>query len=159
VTDAEIEFKERVELVMKLLNGDKVTAAIKKRIHQLTGMSAIELTRLNTADGRKHAAENLIGRRIWVSPRVRTQGGRKTGGNIGKNIEFAKTYQKIKDSGDKITQVKAIEATCEQLDVFMEEGTAKNHIRKGRKHVDPEEVINDIAESLQRVYEAQVKLK
>lgn len=65
MTDAEIEFKERVELVMKLLNGDKVTAAIKKRIHQLTGMSAIELTRLNTADGRKHAAENLIGRRIY----------------------------------------------------------------------------------------------
>jgi len=159
VNDAELEFKERVELAMKLLNGDKLTVPIKKRIHQLTGMSAIELTRLNTADGRKHAAENLIGRRLWVSPRVKTQGGREPGGNTGKSMELAKTYQEIKDSDANITQVKAIEATCEQLGVVMAEGTAKSYIRKGRKHVDPNEVINDIAESLQRAYEAQVKLK
>jgi len=94
-TQAEHEQRERIELAMKVLNGDKITKKIKLQIHQLTGLSPVELLDFNL-DRRKYIAEKLIGRSVWVSPRTKI--GRVKGWGKSEHLKKAARYDELRRS-------------------------------------------------------------
>ncbi|MBK5275151.1 MAG: hypothetical protein JJE30_08875 [Desulfuromonadales bacterium] len=166
-TPAEREQRERVDLAMNMLNGDKITKQIKERVHKLTGLPPSELMDFSS-ERRKDIAEKLIGRSVWVTPRTKI--GREKGWSKSAHFEKAVLYHELTESGQDVYTARSIvleelggiprsfindaspEEDYDTYDTAVE--TIKRPIRKGNAAHPPLTTgeIQEISENMRKQY-------